>query len=235
LTSDKPKPGEEDPQERIQELEGQIAAFAQGALLQKKDFEDKIVEATKAAQLDVVKARVLEQKVADVRRILPLSPPHVICHRAHPLVQLEEQLKVANERAYDAESRLGRLQKSHQQLVVEKNKANFAAAAPKAHSVDISADVAEMDAIGDELANVCDFILHLARARLALTFIFYFDSLTSMILILTWTLISTPNLKQYVDLSLWRCSFQTKRPFPSRLPVPLQPRPRSKRTQTSPR
>jgi hypothetical protein len=65
--TDKPKPGSEDPKERIEELEAQLAAVSAGSLLAKKDFEDRLEEYKKQAHADTVKARVLEQKLSDVR------------------------------------------------------------------------------------------------------------------------------------------------------------------------
>lgn len=138
--TDKRGAATQDDRARMEELEQRIAALHEGSQLQKRDFEDKAKDYKDQIQKEQLNGRVLTQKIKD----------------------LEEQLKVANERAFDAESRLGRLQKAHTTMVAERNRSQFAHATkkPAAAAADTKdmddwlKDMNEIDQLGNELANL---------------------------------------------------------------------------------
>lgn len=87
---------------------------------------------------------------------------------------MESQLLLANERAFTAEARLGRLQKSHRELMAERNKLALRSSASSgtvatsdapsedtSEPISLDDSLAELDAIQGELsagANVLQFL-----------------------------------------------------------------------------
>eukprot|EP01122_Echinamoeba_exundans_P014755 TRINITY_DN6742_c0_g1_i1.p1 TRINITY_DN6742_c0_g1~~TRINITY_DN6742_c0_g1_i1.p1 ORF type:complete len:316 (-),score=99.78 TRINITY_DN6742_c0_g1_i1:19-966(-) len=126
-----------DDKSRAEELETRIASLHEGLQLQKRDYEDKLKELRQQVQNEQLNVRVAEQKIRD----------------------LQEQLNLANERAFEAESRLGRMQKAHATLVADRNRSQYsakAAATAKAAANDeaLAKDLEEIDMLGSELLNV---------------------------------------------------------------------------------
>lgn len=123
-----------DDKAKVEELEARISALHEGLTLQRRDHEDKVRELRQQIQNEQLNTRVVEQKVKD----------------------MQEQVNLANERAFDAEARLGRMQKAHATLVAERNRSQFsttAAATAKAAAADteLAKDLEEIDALGSLL------------------------------------------------------------------------------------
>jgi chromosome segregation ATPase len=126
-----------DDKSRAEELEARIASLHEGLQLQRRDYEDKMKELRQQIQNEQLNVRVAEQKIKD----------------------MQEQVNLANERAFDAESRLGRMQKAHSSLVADRNRSQYstkAAATAKAAANDeaLARDLEEIDMLGSELLNV---------------------------------------------------------------------------------
>lgn len=118
-------------------METRIASLHEGLQLQKRDYEEKLKDLRQQIQNEQLNVRVAEQKIRD----------------------LQEQLNLANDRAFDAESRLGRMQKAHATIVAERNRSQYstkAAATAKAAADDaaLAKDLEEIDMLGSELLNV---------------------------------------------------------------------------------